>query len=228
MQPLDYLQPQPPFDLPREKQLAFDGLMNSTPARAWVDYSLPYPKWQFLTYLCQSRQVVLHGSQYITIEVVEPRAAQDIKAFSAQNAVYATTDGIFVIYFAMVDRQRFQPLSLFNTCLTIQTPAGKMLGPLYLFSLTRSALLQKPWCEGAVYILPDRNFEQEPAQAIDGAKVILAQCASHHPAVPMAKIRVGPQDFPFLSEIHGHDDVTLNRLAAADPSGFPWPEAWQT
>jgi hypothetical protein len=122
MQTPDYFLPQPPFDLSREKQKAFDGLMNSTAAGAWLDFSLPFPKWQFLSYLCQSRQVVLHGSQNTTIEVVKPRAAQDIKTFSAQNAIYATTDGIFVIYFAIIYRQRFQPLSLFETCLTIKTP----------------------------------------------------------------------------------------------------------
>jgi hypothetical protein len=75
--------------------------------------------------------------------------------------------------------------------------------------------------------LPDQNFEQDPVLAIAGAQIVLAQCASPHPAVPVAKLRVGPQDFPFLSEIHGHDDVILNRLATANPHGFPWPEAWQ-
>jgi hypothetical protein len=227
MQTLDYLLPQPPFDLPFEKQLAFNGLIQATPAGAWLDYRLPYPKWQFLTYLCQTRPVVLHGSMNTAIAVVEPRAAQDIKAFSAQEAIYATTDGIFGVYFAMIDRQRFQPLSLFETCLSIKTTAGETLGPLYFFSITRSALLQEPWCEGAVYILPDQNFEQDPTLAIAGAQIVLAQCASQHTAVPLAKLRVGPQDFPFLSQIHGHDDVILNRLAAADPNGFPWPEAWQ-
>jgi hypothetical protein len=39
---------------------------------------------------------------------------------------------------------------------------------------------------------------------------------------------VGPQDFPFLSRIHGHDNVKLNQLAMADPNGYPWPDALES
>lgn len=225
MQALDFLLPRPPFDLPADKQSQFETLFDATPPGGWVDYRLPHPKWQFLSYLCQSRNLVLHGSQNLEIKEVEPRAANDTRAFSAQNAIYATTDGIWVIYFAIVDRRRFAHLSLFNSCLDIHVSPEQIVGPLYFFSITHAALLQDPWCEGAIYILPRDGFEREPAQTMMGVEIVFPHWISPSPARPAAKLRVGPQDFPFLDRVHGHDDEKLAQLAAADPNGFPWPEA---
>jgi len=225
MQALDYLLPQPSFELTPGKQAAFEALLDSTPPGGMVDYHLAHPKWQFLAYICKSRELVLHGSQNAGIEIVEPRQALDVRAFSAQEAIYATTDGIWVIYFAIVDRTNFSPLSLFNSCLDIHLSPDQVLGPLYFFSITHSALIQKPWREGTVYTLPRETFEQEPPQPMSGVEIVFPHWISAKPARPVAKLLVEPQDFPFLVQVHGHDDEKLTRLAAANPDGFPWPEA---
>ena len=227
MQVMDFLLPQPPFCLSKEQQAAFESLIDSTPPGSFIDYQLNNPKWQFLSYLCKSRNLVLHGSQNLDINEVEPRLANDPKAFSGQEAIYATTDGILVIYFAIINRRKFQ-LSLFNSCIDIHLSPDQMIGPLYFFSITYSALLQKPWCDGAIYILPRETFEQEPAQQMMGATIQFPQWISFRPARPIAKLRVQPQDFPFLAEIHGHNDEKLVQLATADPNGFPWPDALMT
>jgi len=227
MNPLDYYLPQPAFELSPDQQAGFDALFASIPPGGWIDYRLDAPKWQFLSYLCQSKNLVLHGSQNLAIDEVEPRKALDIRAFSAQEAIYATTDGIWVIYFAIVDRQRFQ-LSLFNSCVTVRIPSGPELGPLYFFSITHSALIQKPWCDGTIYILPRENFEQEPAQQMLGAEIRFPHWISTKSAKPLAKLRVQPQDFPFLAQVHGHNDEKLNLLASTDPNGYPWPAALET
>jgi hypothetical protein len=52
----------------------------------------------------------------------------------------------------------------------------------------------------------------------------VAQVASPVPVKPAAKLAVHPGDFPFLHQIHGHDDDVLNARMAADPDGFPWFE----
>ena len=228
MQALDYLLPQPLFDLTPEQQAAFDDLFASTPQNSWIHYQLLYPKWQFLSYLCRSTDLVLHGSQSADITIVEPRKAMDVRVFSGQKAIYATTDGIWAMFFAIIDRKRFSPLSLFNSCLNIQISADQILGPLYFFSITHSALLQKPWCDGVVYILLRENFEQELPQQMLGASIIFPHWTSFEPAEPVAKLLVQPQDFPFLAEVHGHNDEKLARLAAQDANGFPWPEALET
>jgi hypothetical protein len=225
MQALDYFIAQPPVELSIEKQQAFDSLVDAITPGDTIDYQLAYPKWQFLSYLCTSRNLVLHGSQNMDISMVEPRQAVDARAFSAQEAIYATTDGIWVIFFAIVDRKNFGPLSLFNSCLEVRISPEQVAGPLYFFSITYRALIQKPWGKGAVYILPRENFEQEPAQTKMGAEIIFPHWISTLPAAPFAKLIVEPHDFPFLENIHGHDDQKLVEQAAKNPDGFPWPEA---
>lgn len=224
MNPLDYFIPQPPFELLQSQRDEFTALLTSTPPGAWIDYQLAAQKWKFLSWLCRSCDFVLHGSQNMDLDIVEPRKALDIRAFSAQEAIYATTDGIWVIYFAIVDRKNFQ-LSLFNSCLDVHLAPGQVLGPLYFFSVTHSALVQNPWRPGAIYILPRQTFTQESAQQMMGAKIVFPHWVSPQPARPVAKLRVEPQDFPFLAQVHGHDDEKISQLAAADPNGFPWPEA---
>lgn len=224
----DWLLPRPPFDMSPAKQGAFEELWRSKRTGALLNYSLPYPKWQFLTYLCDSRDLVLHGSQSHAIQIVEPHQANDIRAYSNQRAIYATTDGIWVIYFAILDRKKHPKVTLFNSCLQARISADQLSDPLYFFSITNSVLLQKPWCEGMIYILPRASFEREAAQMIQGVEVVFPHWISTAPAEPAARLIVGPQDFPFLSAIHGHNDEKLSQLAMADPSGYPWPEALES
>jgi hypothetical protein len=228
MDPSEWLMPGPPFDLTPEKQQAFEDLWQTTGKGDLIQYTLPYPKWQFLTYLCEAKELVLHGSQNCTIDIVEPRQANDIRAYSNQRAIYATTDGIWVIYYAILDRGKYPGMSLFNSCLQARISADQLSGLLYFFSISQPALHQQPWCEGMIYILPRQSFEQEASQQVQGMEIIFPHWISNQPAEPVARLQVGPQDFPFLSQIHGHNDEKLNRLAAADPNGYPWPEAWES
>jgi hypothetical protein len=228
MQPTDFLLPRPPVELTPDKKRAFDLLWQSRRNDDFIDYHLPFPKWQFLSYLCEMDDLVLHGSQNQAIGTVEPRQANDKKAFSNQRAIYATTDGIWVIYFAILDRQEYTELSLFNSCLQARVAADQLSNPLYFFSITHSVLIQKPWCAGAIYILPRKFFQQEPPQQIQGVEIIFPHWVSSIPAEPVGRLWVEPQDFPFLDQIHGHNDQKLVQLAASNPNGFPWPEALES
>jgi len=228
MEAQSFLSSRPPLDLTPAKRAAFEDLWQSTPAGGLVDYHLPYPKWQYLSYLCETRELVLHGSQNQSIDIVEPRQANDKKAFSNQRTIYATTDGIWVIYFAILDRRKYPEMSLFNSCLRARIAANYFSDPMYFFSITHSVLLQKPWCEGTIYILPRQSFEQEAPQQVQGMEIVFPHWISTLPAKPVARLCVGPQDFPFLAQIHGHNDGKLVQLATADPGGFPWPEALES
>ena len=225
MQPLDFLLPRPSIEFTSVKKKAFDRLWRSSHKEGFIDYNLPYPKWQFLSYLCTMDELVLHGSQNKNIGVVEPRQANDQRAFSNQRAIYATTDGIWVIYFAILDREKYPQMSLFNSCLQTRLLTNELSEPLYFFSISHSALIQKPWCEGAIYILPRQSFHQEDPQQMQGAEIIFPHWISSAPVNPMAKVLVQPKDFPFLDQIHGHHDQKLVQLAASKPDGFPWPDA---
>jgi hypothetical protein len=219
--------PRPRFKLTLEARAVFDHLFQVTPAGQEIDYRLPYPKWQFLCHICETNEVVLHGSQNLHIDEVEPRQAIDIKGFSNQRAIYATTDGIWAMYFAIVDRCK-QPLSLFNSCFQTRISKRRLSDPMYFFSITQSALIHQPWCEGAVYILPRKGFVQEPSQDNQGVDVVFPHWIGSDQTKPIAKLRVKPQDFPFLDNVHGHNDEKLVKLAKDDPNGFPWPGALES
>jgi hypothetical protein len=91
--------------------------------------SSDFPKVQYLTYLCDTNELELHGSQVLNIDVVEPHQANDKKTFSNQRAIYATTDGIWVIYFAILDRKKYPEVSLFNSCLRTRLTPDQLSDP---------------------------------------------------------------------------------------------------
>jgi hypothetical protein len=228
MAALAFLLSRPGFAITPDMAVAFDNLWRSTASGGTVDYALPYPKWQFLSYLCETQDLVLHGSQNADIAQVEPRQAHDVKAFSGQHAIYATTDGIWVLYFAILDRKRYPEMTLFNSCLHVRVPPGPWGEPLYFFSITQTVLQQRPWCRGAVYILPRHTFVQEPPQPVPGAEIVLPHWVGSQPTCPLAKLLVEPSDFPFLHQVHGHNNSRLVQLVSAHPEGFPWPEALES
>jgi hypothetical protein len=217
----NYLLPRPEFDITPSNQAAFEELWQSTPGGSCINYRLPYPKWQYLTYLCDTRELVLHGSQVLSIDTIEPRQANDKKAFSNQRAIYATTDGIWVIYFAILDRQNYPEMSLFNSCFHVRLSDDRLSDSLYFFSITQSVLIHKPWCEGVIYILPRQKFAQEAPQQIMGAEVVFPHWISTSAVKPIAKVLVEPQDFPFLDQIHGHNNDKLVELYTSKPDVFP-------
>ena len=129
---------------------------------------------------------------------------------------------------AILDRKQYPEMSLFNSCLRARISADQFSDPMYFFSITHSILLQKPWCEGMIYILPRQSFEREASQQMQGVEIVFPHWISPVPAEPAAMLQVGPQDFPFLAQIHGHNNEKLDQLATADPNGFPWPEAFES
>ncbi len=176
MEKPSYFLSRPALNLDPLKTAAFESLWKSTPSGCLVDYHLPYPKWEFLTYLCDTKELVLHGSQDQEIATVEPRQAHDKRAFSSQQAIYATTDGIWVIYFAIIDRQRFRELSLFNSCLQVCSAPGQLSEPLYFFSITQSVKVKQPWCPGDDLYPTSQAF-------LPGGIPSYFGCRSHLPAL---------------------------------------------
>jgi hypothetical protein len=125
------------------------------------------------------------------------------------------------MYFAIVDRDRYVT-SLTNACASIVEDDGTTHGPYYFFSINADALPHNPWRQGTIYLLPRDTFEHEARQQFQGMTIEIAQWASLVPVTPLAKLTVDPQDFPFLSQIRGHDPKVMRERAMADPEGFPW------
>jgi len=188
---------------------------------AAIAYTLAAPKWQFLSYLCDTRGLLLHGSGDPDIGEFEPRQSNDIHEFGNRRAVYAASDGIWPIYFAIVDRPRYVT-SLVNGCFRVLHPDGSRGQSYYFFSVNADALPHVPWRAGTIYILPRDTFEPQPRQPYRGLDLDVAQWASPVPVRPLAKLAVGPADFPFLAQIRAHDLGVLRERTARDPEGFPW------
>lgn len=220
-----YYLAQPDADWGAETLASFERLYAEAVAPgngAEIAYTLPAPKWQFLCYLCDHKGVVLHGSGSPNTIEFEPRQSNDVIAFGNRRAVYAASDGIWPLYFAIVDRERYVT-SLVNSCFRI-IEAAERSAPYYYFSINGDALPHAPWREGTIYLLPGDSFEQQPRQRSRGVEIELAQWASLTPVKPLAKLPVKPEDFPFLTQIRPHDPAALRARVLADPEGFPWLE----
>lgn len=222
----DYWLTRPGVNYDERIQRDFDKLLDVTLGIGGcptIQYTLPWPKWQFLCHIAEHHAIALHGSGDPNIALFEPRQSNDLNDFGNQKAVYAASDGVWAMFFAIVDRERVP--SITNACVRLEEDSGAVHGPLYVFSVSQSALANQPWRTGTVYLLPRETFITQPPMAFGSSKVHIAQLASFVPVQPLAKLTVTPEDFPFLLQIRGHDDQRLQEYATALQTGAPWPDA---
>jgi hypothetical protein len=220
----DYWLTRPSVEFDERTQIAFDELLNSAlnlGGCPTIQFTLPYPKWQFLCYLADYHNIALHGSGDPNIALFEPRQSNDLNEFGNQKAVYAASDGLWAMFFAIVDRDRV--MSITNACVRLTDQTGTLHGPYYVFSVSQLALPSQPWRTGTLYLLPRSTFVTQPPIAFGSYQVHIAQLASFVPVQPLAKLTVTPEDFPFLRQIRGHDDQRLQEYATALQTGAPWP-----
>lgn len=221
----DYWLPRPSANTDEGAEAAFDALLETTlgagrcPA---IEFALPWAKWQFLCHIADHRAIALHGSGESNIDLFEPRQSDDLNEFGNQKAVYAAADGLWAMFFAIVDRERVG--SITNACIRLADETGALHGPYYVFSVSQSALAGRPWRTGWVYLLPRRAFATQPPIPFGSYQVHVAQLASYAPVEPLAKLMITPEDFPFLKHIRGHDDHRLQEYATALQTAVPWPD----
>ena len=221
----DYWLTRPSAEFDERAQSAFDTLLKSSLSSGGcpaIEFTLPWPKWQFLCHIADHHDIALHGSGDPNIVLFEPRQSNDLNDFGNQTAVYAAADGLWAMFFAIVDRERVMSIS--NACIRLADETGALHGPYYVFSVSQSALANQPWRTGWVYLLPRRSFTAQPPFAFGSYEVQVAQLASHEPVEPLAKLMVVPEDFPLLTNIRGHDDQRLQEYATALQTGAPWPD----
>lgn len=222
----DYWMPRPPDEVGPDLQRDFDRLLRKAIDQgnaAWIDYRLAAPRWRFLCYVADHHRIALHGSGNPSIKVFKPRRPIDLSEFGSQEAVFAAADGIWAMFYAILDRDHYR-MSLNNACIRLEDVAGQAGEPFYVFSISRTALAQKPWRSGVVYLLPPESFHVQPPLQFGEYQVLIPQLASPLPVVPMARLEVSPEDFPFLSQIRGHDDCRMAEYSAAMQTGAPWPQ----
>ena len=141
--------------------------------------------------------VLFHGSRRDDLDVLEPiRRSRDKTQFGDQQAVYASSDPVWAMYFAFLRRGR--PFSTRNASLG---PAGGELYPRWYFFSLRGGYEDEPFAPGWVYVLPRDGFASEPPLA---DKLDTAQWVSTSAVRPLERIAVRPADFPFREVIVRH------------------------
>ncbi|GEM44601.1 hypothetical protein [Deinococcus cellulosilyticus] len=187
----------------------------------WMPGDVPVPLWSFLRWM-EQHPVVFHGSGNPDIEVFEPRTPLDFSAdaFSKQHAVFASGDGIWAMFYAILNR----PVRFLNGALQVRQQAG--WSPMhYFFSVNGAADRTQLWREGTLYVLPKSAFQPQPPYLMQDREILEPQWICPHPVRPLAKIQVSPQVFPLLSQVRFHDQQHVDFWAAQDPEGFPWLNA---
>jgi hypothetical protein len=137
----------PPLLVRAQRQDAFAAQWEEL--RRGGSWDLAAPKHEFLRWLVDSSDVLLHGSNRRHVPVFEPRAQTDY-ADEPTHAVFATSDGIWPIYFAIADRRVVT--SLINDCIHDGESAR------YFFSVATDPEGIDPWTGGLVYVLPREPF----------------------------------------------------------------------
>lgn len=148
----------------------------------------------FLRRLGEARGVVFHGSQRNDlVELSTERRSRDATAWGDQQAVYASSDPVWAIYFAVLRRDNGWRGTR-NGSLGV---GGRRF---YFFAHNRGSQSPQRFGPGSLYILPPDSFVAEQG-LMDTAHLV-----SRTPVRPLARIDVTPEDFPFRDRIRYYRD----------------------
>ena len=154
--------------------------------------ALSEPRLDFLRWLGEHRDVVFHGSQRNDLtELSTERRSSDATAWGNQTAVYASSDPVWALYFAVLRRDNGWTGTR-NGTLGI---GGRRR---YFFVHNRGSESAERFGPGSLYLLPSATFEPEPPL---GGVIDTAHLVSRVPVKPLARIAVTPEDFPFRDRI---------------------------
>jgi len=203
--------PAPVLTLDTQKIEAFEHLFSEAQRvgpSAFVDYNIPYPKHEFLRYLVDRKQILLHGSNYPDLKVLVPmRGSTDARAAMNKQTIFAAADGILPMFFAILNRENYVG-SLSNGAYRLSDATG-VATTYYFFSINEEVLKLQPFRPGTIYLVPRNKFKP----AANGHGAILEEWISQEPVSVLAKLSISPEDFPLLDGIWGHNEIELDWLA---------------
>jgi hypothetical protein len=150
----------------------------------------PFPAHELLTHLVLEHGLLLHGSNDVALEWLEPQPARDFR--TELRAVVATDDGIWPIFYAVRDRERVE--SVFTAC--VHVGRSTRLRRYYLFATVG----EPAWKRGAVYAVRRAGFRREWGR----------EWVSAERAEPVLRVLIEPEDFPLRDHV----------LAAGDLAGL--------
>jgi hypothetical protein len=163
---------------------------------------------RFIQWLMLEERVIFHGSNNRDLTELTPiRRSMEIMNLGGRGnlgSVYGTHDGLWSMFFAVVDRSRLRG-SIRNGVDRHFAPSDEWID-LYHFSVHHEMLGLRPFTTGALYLMPREQFERVPLYPGGPPS---NEWACPHTVASLARLLVRPEDFPFLDEIGGHDDGPL-------------------
>lgn len=165
--------------------------------------------------LAERDDVLFHGSNLGGLETLEPvRLSRDATAFGDQQAVYATSDPVWAIYFAILRRGK---LSTRNA--SLGRAGGSLFPRRYVFSLRRYDGEER-FCPGFLYVVPRATFTCQPPLL---GRIDTAQWVSHESVPVLERFDVTSADFPFADLVVTHRErepllMTLLRQVSKSPA----------
>ncbi len=142
-----------PLEVTPEQAAEFERIYEQGLRDGVITYDGHQPKPLFIRYIVENKRVVVHGSNHNDIQRLEPRN-QTLYDGRIVNAVFAAKDGIWPLFFAVLDRQRLNG-SIRNACLTINRHRNRKY---YFFSVPPH--VEPPWRKGTIKFsafLPNRQ-----------------------------------------------------------------------
>jgi hypothetical protein len=189
--------------LPDEEQrLAFDRLFDSALHQGpniLIDYNLPYPRSDFLNYLCDWRGFVMHGSPLHDLDELKPiRKSGDDNEFGNRQQIFASPDAMWAMWFAILDKSKYNLTR--NGC--VRVGIGPQRIKYYHFELPKRNKENIPFTEGMMYISRPEDFpDKRPFPLLEHFNAEIEEWGSVQPIIPLARIRVTPADFPYLEQV---------------------------
>ncbi len=188
--------------LPHDKQAQFDELLDASiksGKNQLIDYQLPYPKADFLNYVCDWRGYVAHGSVAQDLSVLQPiRYTQDASEFGNRQQIFSTPDGIWAIWFAILDKSKIHLTE--NGC--VRLGSGSNRSKFYHFDLPTINRNDPPFTDGMVYIAQASDFPHHRRYPmLDWFNAEIEEWGSVDPVTPLVRLHVTPQDFPYLDKV---------------------------
>jgi hypothetical protein len=183
----------PPLAIDPPARRAFDQLLEraARDPSGLIEYELAWPKFVFLSYAVHARKLLLHGTTSPDLELLRPSPAFDHGARET-SVVSATNDGISPLFYAALNRD--EAGSLWNGSLHVRR--GGCPHRYYFFFIGADPSDPRCWSDGTVYLLPKRPFHPT---------FIPNEWESPREVRPIARLAVGPEDFPFLADVRQLD-----------------------
>jgi hypothetical protein len=170
--------------------------------------AVPEPRLDFLRWLAESRAVAFHGSpRSDLLELSTERKSRDATACGNQQAVYASADPVWAIYFACLRRDRGWTGTKNGS---MGRADGRLYPRRYFFLHNQGSASPDRFAPGSLYFLSPSTFvaDKPLAGAIDTAHLV-----SHRPVKPLARVDVTPEDFPFRDRVGYYRDGEANWIS---------------